>query len=92
MLAGSIGPSHGFVHVVDIDHPVKVFGLSVKPGDFVHADRHGAVVVPPDILPHLEAAIAKVQSSDALILRPARGPDCDFSAVEVVWRNLIAFA
>ena len=27
VLAGSIGPSHGFVHVLDFDQPVEVFGL-----------------------------------------------------------------
>jgi regulator of RNase E activity RraA len=90
VLAGSIGPSHGFVHVVDIDHPVKVFGLSVKPGDFVHADRHGAVVVPPDILPHLETAIAKMQSSEALILDPAREANFDFTAFEAAWKKFEA--
>ena len=43
VLAGSIGPSHAFVHVVDFDQPVTVYGLEVAPGDFIHADRHGAV-------------------------------------------------
>ena len=32
VLAGSIGPSHGFVHVLDFDQPVEVFGLNLKPG------------------------------------------------------------
>jgi regulator of RNase E activity RraA len=90
VLAGSIGPSHGFVHVVDFDQPVTVFGLSINPGDFVHADRHGAVVVPPDILSHLEAAIVKMQSSEALILGPARGPNFDFAAFELAWKDFEA--
>ena len=90
VLAGSIGPSHGFVHVVDFDRPITVFGLAIKPGDFLHADRHGAVVVPPDILPHLEAAIIKMQSSEALILGPARERNFDFAAFEVAWRSFEA--
>jgi len=87
VLAGSIGPSHGFVHVVDFDEPVTVFGLSIKAGDFVHADRHGAVVVPPDILPQLEAAIIKMRTSEALILGPALKPNFDFAAFELAWKN-----
>jgi regulator of RNase E activity RraA len=90
VLAGSIGPSHGFVHVVDYDVPVTVFGLTVKPGDFVHADRHGAVVVPPDILPQLATAIAKMQSSEAVILEPARRPGFDFLAFEEAWARFEA--
>ena len=85
VIAGSIGPSHGFVHVVDFDEPVTVFGLTVRPGDFVHADRHGAVVVPPDVLPGLVAAIRKMQADEALILEPARQPGFDFSKFEAAW-------
>jgi regulator of RNase E activity RraA len=85
VLAGSIGPSHGFVHVVDFDQPVRVFGLTVHPGEFVHADRHGAVVVPEDVLPQLVEAIAKMRASEELILAPAREPGFDFEAFEKAW-------
>lgn len=85
VLAGSIGPSHAFVHVVDFDQPVKLFGLEVAPGDFVHADRHGAVVVPPEILSRLENAIYKMQSSEALVLGPAREPGFDFEKFKAAW-------
>lgn len=85
VLAGSIGPSHGFVHVVDFDRPVRVFDLEIHPGEFVHADRHGAVVVPEDVLPMLAGAIARMQASEALILDPAREPGFDFSRFEQAW-------
>ena len=48
MLAGSIAPSHAYVHVVDFGIDVTVHGMAVKSGDLIHADRHGAVVVPLD--------------------------------------------
>lgn len=85
VLAGSIGPSHGFVHVVDFDQPVTVFGLTVAPGDFIHADRHGAVVVPPEVLPNLAVAIEKLRLSEAVILGPARAPGFDFATFEAAW-------
>ncbi|WP_394689186.1 RraA family protein [Hoeflea sp.] len=85
VLAGSVGPSHGFVHVVDYDQPLEVFGLEIRPGDFIHADRHGAVVVPEDVLPGLSGAIAKMQASEALILEPARMPGFDFAKFEEAW-------
>ena len=31
VVAGSIGPSHGFVHVREMDTPVNVFGMTVNP-------------------------------------------------------------
>ncbi len=85
VVAGSIGPSHGFVHVTDLDCPVTVFGLTVRPGDLVHADRHGAVVVPPDVIGRLAAAIKKMQDTEHLVLGPAREEGFDFAAFEAAW-------
>lgn len=85
VVAGSVGPSHGFVHVRSLGEPVTVFGLEVRQGDLVHADRHGAVVVPPETVPHLAAAIAKLQATEKLILEPARRPGFDFAAFEAAW-------
>ena len=85
VIAGSIGPSHGFVRVESLGAPVEIFGLRVLPGDLVHADRHGAVVIPPEVLPVLGAAIGRLQASERLILDPARAPGFDFAAFEAAW-------
>ena len=85
VVAGSLGPSHGFVHVRAVGTPVTVFGLVVNPGDLVHADRHGAVVVPPEVLPTLEAAIEKLFATERLVLEPARQPGFDIAALEQAW-------
>lgn len=85
VLAGSIGPSHSFVHVVDFDTPVTVFGMTIAPGDFVHADQHGAVVVPAEILPSLVMAVDKMRKSEAFILEPARQPDFNIEKFEEAW-------
>jgi regulator of RNase E activity RraA len=85
VVAGSIGPSHGFVHVTAVNTPVQVFGLRVNPGDLVHADRHGAVVIPPDVIPDLERAIHKMQDTEHLVLGPAREAGFDFNAFEAAW-------
>lgn len=86
VIAGSIGPSHGFVHIVEIGGPVEIFGLAVRPNDFVHADRHGAVVVPSDIVTSLPDAIAKMRAAEALILEPARDPGFDFDKFVAAWQ------
>ncbi|SEV90464.1 Regulator of RNase E activity RraA [Cognatiyoonia koreensis] len=85
VVAGSIGPSHGFVHVTELAGPVTIFGLTVSPGDLVHADRHGAVVVPPDVVDHLAAAIRKMQETEQLVLGPAREAGFDFARFEAAW-------
>lgn len=85
VVAGSIGPSHGFVHVTALNVPVEVFGLTVKPGDLVHADRHGAIVVPPDVINQLAGAIKKMQDTESLFLDPARESGFDFEKFEAAW-------
>ena len=85
IIAGSVGPSHGFVHVREFGTRVKIFGLSVGEGDLVHADRHGAVVVPPDVVPRLGAAIETLLSTEQIILGPARENDFDIEKLEAAW-------
>jgi regulator of RNase E activity RraA len=85
VVAGSIGPSHGFVHVKEIGTPVTIFDMTVRQGDLIHADRHGAVVIPPDVLGNLAAAIQKMQETESLVLAPARQLGFDFAAFERAW-------
>lgn len=85
VIAGSIGPSHGFVHVREIGTPVRIFGMTVAPGDLIHADRHGALVVPPQVIDDLEAAILKLLETEKLVLEPAQQDGFDFDAFEVAW-------
>ncbi|MBV0914010.1 RraA family protein [Anianabacter salinae] len=85
VVAGSIGPSHAFVHVTEIGGPVTVFGLTVAEGDLVHADRHGAVVIPPDVLPELAGAIHKLIASEEIVLGEAKKGPMTFEAFERCW-------
>ena len=85
VVAGSIGPSHGFVHVRSIGQPVTIFGMQVTDGDLVHADRHGALVIPPEVIPMLEAAIDKLLSTEQLILGPAGKQGFGLAEFEQAW-------
>jgi regulator of RNase E activity RraA len=90
VVAGSIGPSHGFVHVREIGGEVNVFGLRIHDGDLVHADRHGALVVPRDVIEHLEVAIQKLLRTEHLILQPAREEGVSFEVFEKAWADFEA--
>ena len=90
VLAGSIGPSHGFVHVVEIGTPVNIKGMRVAQGELIHADRHGALVIPHDTIPDLSMAIQSVIESEAIILGPARQPDFDIHKLEEAWAKFEA--
>lgn len=47
-----IGHSFGGIPV-EWDCPVTVFGVTVRPGQLIHADKHGFLVVPPEDQPRL---------------------------------------
>lgn len=85
VIAGSIGPSHGYAHVRSIGQPARIMGLTVAQGDLVHADRHGALVIPPETVALLAAAIVKLQATERLVLDPARAAGFDFAAFEAAW-------
>ena len=85
VIAGSIGPSHAFVHVREFGKPVSIFGLTVEEGDLVHADRHGALVIPSLVIPSLQHAIEKLIATERLVLDPASEPDFDFEAFAEAW-------
>ncbi len=85
ILAGSIGPSHGYVHTLEIGTPVSIFGMRVAQGDLIHADRHGALVVPNDVIPSLKDAIENVIATEQIILGPAREPGFNIEKLEAAW-------
>lgn len=85
VLAGSIGPSHGFVHVVEIGTSVSVMGMRVNQGELIHADRHGALVIPNEVIPALKEAIETVIASESIVLVPAREPGFDIQKLEEAW-------
>lgn len=85
VVAGSIGPSHAYVHVTEIGGPVKIHGLEIAEGDLVHADRHGAVVIPDAVIGQLASAIQTLLDSERLILGPAQEPGFDFARLEAAW-------
>jgi 4-hydroxy-4-methyl-2-oxoglutarate aldolase len=66
--ASGVQVSHGWAHLEDFNRPVKVFGMLVYPGDLIHADKHGAVVIPKEIAREVAAAAEKVEAAEKPML------------------------
>jgi regulator of RNase E activity RraA len=82
VLAGSITPSHAWVHLVDIGGAVNVGGMMVSDGDLIHADRHGAVVIPHAVARKVAAAADLCGRREAPILAAARKPGFSVADLE----------
>jgi regulator of RNase E activity RraA len=74
ILGGRIGPSHAHVHMVDFGKPVNIFGMQVGHDDVIHADFHGAVVIPAEVVTKLPAAIDLVARRERVILDVCADP------------------
>ena len=57
ILARKVVPSHIYNRVIDFGIQVEVLGMVVNHNDIIHADRHGAVVIPGDAIEQLAAAV-----------------------------------
>src|ERR1700716_3708736 len=78
MLAGSISPSHAYVHVVDFAVPVNVHGMAVTSHGLIHADRHGGALVP---------ALDKITKQEARIIQAARAPGATAATIKAALRG-----
>ncbi|MDE0225777.1 MAG: RraA family protein [Gammaproteobacteria bacterium] len=85
MLADRVGPSHAFVHLVGFGNPVNVAGMRVADGDLLHADRHGAVVVPADVAKDMPNAAALIARREAVIIEASQEPGFNFERLRKAW-------
>ena len=84
MLAGSIKPSHAYVHVVDFAQQVNVAGMTVGNGDLIHADRHGAVVIPHAVARKVMQAAKQIGDAEGKILDVCRDKNFSFEKLRAV--------
>jgi regulator of RNase E activity RraA len=81
VLAGSVMASHAHVDIVATGHPVNVAGMVVAPDDIVHADRHGAVVIPLAAARLLPEAAMTLARREKVVLDACKSPG--FSAADL---------
>jgi len=82
VLCGKVTPSHAHVHPVAFGTPVDVFGMVVRSGDLIHADRHGTVAIPHAVARRVAAAAVLCARREEPILKTARGPDLSIAVLE----------
>ena len=74
VLAGSVMPSHAHVHLVEFGGTVSVAGMVVSANDVIHADRHGAVVIPHEAVEKIPAAVDLLARRERVIIEASKQP------------------
>jgi regulator of RNase E activity RraA len=87
MLAGSIVPSHAYVHVVEFGIAVNIHGMTAQSGDLIHADRHGAVVVPVAKIDAMQAALDGLLKQEQKIIAAARTPGASVESIKAAMKG-----
>ena len=70
--ASSVIVSHGYCRFPDVNVPVTVGGLQVRPGDLLHADANGIVNIPLDIAAAVAELCAPYIQAEEIILQYLR--------------------
>ena len=70
-LARRLCVGHAFSYPVRWNCEVEVFGRTVCPGDLIHADKHGFLVIAPDEQPDLLEAVRFMDANECNTVIPA---------------------
>jgi len=67
--------SHAWFRIVRVSVPVQVCGLVVRPGDLLHGDENGLLLMPPGVEAALPAMVDEVRAREAPLMEFVRGPE-----------------
>ncbi len=60
--------AHGYCHVIDVNVPVHVGGITVYPGELLHGDANGVTTIPNDIAGEVARLCAEFMDAESYVL------------------------
>jgi regulator of RNase E activity RraA len=72
ILARGLRPSHAYVHITSFGQQVNVYGMAVSHGDVIHADAHGAVAFPQELLEQVQSKAHQFIAAEAPIIEACK--------------------
>jgi regulator of RNase E activity RraA len=82
--------SHGYSHIVDLHRAVRVGGLTIQPGDLVHADANGVATIPLEIAADVADAAAEFARAEGHVLDYLKSETPQPAAFAEVRRTMMA--
>jgi regulator of RNase E activity RraA len=73
--APGLVPSHGNPRLIEINVPVVIDGVPVRPGDLIHGDANGVTTIPLSIADQVADAAARVRIAEADVMSYIRSAD-----------------
>ncbi len=75
MFAAGAAVSHAYAHIVDFGEAVEIGGLTVRPGDLIHGDRHGVQTIPSEIAAQIPATARDILLRRQYLVGVCRSPE-----------------
>ena len=86
--AGHVAVSHAYVHIVEVGTPVRVGGLTVRPGDLLHGDRHGVTSIPLDLAARIPEGVKVVDTMERQIINYCQSSEFTVDGLIALWNRL----
>jgi regulator of RNase E activity RraA len=83
-LARRLCVGHACVHPVRWNCEVEVFGRKISPGDLIHADKHGFLVIEPEAQSRILEAARFMDANECETVIPAARASAGLSSEEVL--------
>jgi len=78
--ATGLSPMHGRMRWLDLNCTVVIDGMTVRPGDFVHADANGAIVIPSQVADQVYDKAMEVHTQEQAMFAKLRDPGMTLDA------------
>jgi regulator of RNase E activity RraA len=88
MLAGMINPAHAWINVIDWGTPVNVHGMECDDGDLVHADMHGACVIPIASAADVVTEARRIAAREDILIGAAKEPGFNMEKLKKAWAGM----
>ena len=83
-LARRLCVGHAHVHPVRWNCEVDVFGRTIAPGDLIHADKHGFLVIEPEAQPQILEAARFMDANECMTVIPAARHSAGLTADQIL--------
>jgi regulator of RNase E activity RraA len=65
--------SHGYPHILELQTPIHVGGITIYPGDLIHGDCNGVTTIPGEIASEVADVCAEFAAAEDVVLNYLRG-------------------
>ncbi len=67
--------AHGYCHIIDLNIPVTVGGITVRPDELIHADCNGVSTIPTEIASEVPEVCAEIMRAEQIVLDYVKSPN-----------------